>query len=300
MKEGIPMENIIIDGLVKKFASNTVLDGVSFELEEGKITGLLGENGSGKTTIMKIICGLYSSNQGEIRNLVFKKNGAIDACCMLENPSFNSSMSALENLKYFVDMDIETREDFDYYTKKFRIDFLDVKFSKLSLGMKQKFSMIYLFLKKSKILLLDEITNGLDERYVKLFYDELKLYMDRYRPFVLISSHKIYELQPICDKVYIIFDHKIIKKIDIARNDEAINSYILFSFAKNSDALAFSECLGLDNSFKHEGKSVTVKCENRDSAKKLIKLAADYNLIEYQTDRFVLEKIYYELIGKEV
>ena len=185
--------DIVINSLKKCFKNKEVLIDVNFVLMPGKIVGLIGDNGSGKTTIMKILSGLYEYDSGTIENIPYKGK-IIDVANLIEAPAFISTMTVRQNLKYFIDLKIENDDDFVYYCNLFDIDFLDIKYGKLSLGMKQKVAILYLFLKKAKLLLIDEITNGLDERFVSTFYNELKDYVNKYNTYVLISSHKISEL----------------------------------------------------------------------------------------------------------
>lgn len=281
--------NIDIKGIRKSFGRTEVLKDINMTLIVNKITGLLGNNGSGKTTLMKILAGLYSYDAGELINLPLK-NKSLDVCCMLENPAFNGFMTVRQNLKYFVDLSIDKKEEFDYYCKKFDVDFIDKKYSKLSLGMKQKTAIIYMFLKKSKLILLDEITNGLDERVIEVFYKELKKFIIENECYVLISSHKIYELQPICDYVYFLKDGFTNKKIDIVKdlNDNNLKKIV---FLNSESCSAFSNIVN-NKIVRQIDNEVVFKYDNIEDLNAILKIAVNYDVVQILNDDTSLEKIY--------
>lgn len=289
---------IILREIKKSFGKKNVLNGVSMELGAGNITGILGNNGSGKTTLMKIISGIYNYDSGIIENLVYD-SGILDVCNMMENSSFNGSMTVLQNLKYFINLSIEKSDDFKYYVNLFKIDFLNEKFGKLSLGMKQKVAMLYIFLKKSKILLLDEITNGLDERIIELFYKELKCYVKKNQIYTLISSHKIYELQGICDCIYILDDGIMQKEINLNQNGEGFDERKIFVFKNEIFANEFFKNIYEDLKPILQGNSVSIIWHTDFDLQKVIILASRYNLINLLDDKTTLEKYYFDLTRKE-
>lgn len=289
---------IILNNIKKSFGKKKVLNGIDLELEAGNITGILGNNGSGKTTLMKIISGLYSYNDGTIENLEYI-SGVLDVCNMMEHSSFNGSMTVLQNLKYFINLSIENSVDFKYYVDLFKIDFLNEKFGKLSLGMKQKVAMIYIFLKKSKILLLDEITNGLDERIIKIFYKELKRYVKENNIYTFISSHKIYELQDICDIIYILDEGIIQKKVNLHQNEDDLKKRKVFVFKDEDFAKDFMRNVDTELSPILQDNQVSIVWNNDFELKKMILLAVKYNLINLLDDNTTLEKYYFDITRKE-
>lgn len=289
---------IILNDIKKSFGKKNVLNGINLELEAGNIIGILGNNGSGKTTLMKIISGMYSFDYGTIENLEYI-SGVLDVCNMMEHSSFNGSMTVLQNLKYFIDLSIEEAVDFKYYVDLFKIDFLNEKFGKLSLGMKQKVAMIYIFLKKSKILLLDEITNGLDERIIELFYRELKRYVKKNNIYTLISSHKIYELQDICDTIYILDEGIIQKKVNLHQNEDDLKKRKVFVFKDEDFAKDFMKNAEIKLSPILQENQVSIVWNNDSELKQMIVLASNYNLINLLDDNTTLERYYFDITRKE-
>lgn len=283
--------SIVLEHIRKSFYHKTVLEDVSMEIKEGKITGILGDNGSGKTTLMKIICGLYSCDSGQIKNLIFKDK-VLDIATSIEYAAFPLGMTVLQNFKYFLDLSIEKNADFQYYIKKFKIDFLDVKFGKLSAGMRQKVGMAYVFLKKSKILLLDEITNGLDEKFTQIFYKELKKYVKENHTYVLISSHKINEIQNICDEVYVLSHGRVERYLNLA--DERLKfPSKLFIFKNEIFAQRFMECFGFNTQATIEGCEVTMPVQSEEDFAEIVVLASQYHLVNILNGDTILEQVYY-------
>lgn len=284
--------NIILKDICKSFKNKAVLNNVNITLFENKIIGLLGNNGSGKTTLMKILSGLYFLDSGEIINLPMIDSNP-DVCAILENPAFINGLTVRDNLKYYIDLKIDSCMEFDYYCKAFNVDFIDVKYSKLSLGMKQKVAIIYMFLKNSKLILLDEITNGLDKRVCNVFYEELKKFVKKNNSYVLISSHKIEELEPICDIVYFLKNNSIVKVIELS--EYIMKNKKIFRFSNNLDAVKFSKLLNYKVEVK--GNDVLLDYVNNDQLKEIMHNAIIFNDIEILDDHNSLESIYLQVMG---
>lgn len=281
---------IIVKHLKKSFKNNEVLKNVNFEIEPNKVTGIIGCNGSGKTTIMKIIAGLYSKDSGTIINLP-RINNKVDVCCMLENPTFNNLMTVRQILKYYVSIDVFDNELFNYYLNVFNIDFIDKPYGKLSLGMKQKVAIIYMFLKNAKLILLDEITNGLDEKIIHIFYDELNKYVKRNNAYILISSHKIHELQPVCNIVYFLKDGTTDKYINLD-TDLKIKNIKKIIFNESNDAKEFAKNIN-DYLISISNKEVILFFNDNTELKKILTIANEYSIDQIINDNSSLEKIYF-------
>lgn len=278
--------DIILDNVNMSFSKTQILTNISLNLTEGEIVGLVGDNGSGKTTIMKIISKLYIPSSGNIHNLPYK-NSDLDICPMLEEPEFIQNMTCLENLKYFIKLNIEQDEKFNYYINLFNINFLNKLYKKLSLGMKHKFAILYLFLTDAKLILLDEITNGLDDEFIKKFCVELKKYIVENNKYLLISSHKIKEINNLCDKVYIINDGKIIK-------------YILSNKKENCKKITFKTCKELNefineckNIYFHNNEYAIFNYNDDNELKNIITLANKYTINSIEDYISDLEDIYF-------
>lgn len=201
------MENIIIiDNLTKRFGKNTVLNKVSIEFEQSKIHGIIGRNGSGKTVLMKCICGLTSITSGTIS--VFGKRIGADceiipnAGVIIETPGFLPHLSGLANLKNLAALtgriginDIRkaiSRVGLDPGEKK--------HVSKYSLGMRQRLGLAQAIMEDPDLLILDEPMNGLDKDGVT---DMRKYLLDlkAQGKTILIASHSAEDIDVLCDTV---------------------------------------------------------------------------------------------------
>lgn len=185
-----------------KIKNNVLVEKLNFSLSN-EIVGIVGNNGCGKTTLAKELCGLVSSN------LVKEKS----VYAMIENPAFYDSLSGFENIEYFVcDLD---REYFNKLLIKFDLkQDINKKVKNYSLGMKAKLNIIMVFLKKTKVLIFDEPTNGLDDNAIDAFYEEVAFYREEYKAGIIIISHKKNELVNICDRIFAISNKKFIETKD--------------------------------------------------------------------------------------
>lgn len=187
---------IEIKNVSKKIKENQVLDHVSCRMEEGKVYGIYGRNGSGKTMLMRCILGLIYADSGvvEINGRIIGKNvdfpqsvGAI-----IENPGFFSYATGYENLKLLADIKKEISEEKIRATiQRVGLDDRDKRMvSKYSLGMKQRLAIAQAVMEEPEILVLDEPTNALDEQGVQMFRDIIKEEKKRGALIILASHNK--------------------------------------------------------------------------------------------------------------
>ena len=163
---------IEVNEVFKKYDDATVLDNVSLEIEKGKIYGLVGRNGSGKTVLMKCICGLIKPTSGEVKvaGKTVGKDVDIpeDIGVIIETPGFIPNYSGFKNLKLLAS--VRNKISNEEIRKSMEIVGLDPKsrkhVGKYSLGMRQKLGIAQAIMEKPKILILDEPMNGLDNESV--------------------------------------------------------------------------------------------------------------------------------------
>ncbi|GAB6426212.1 TPA: ABC transporter ATP-binding protein [Bacillus cereus] len=197
---------VIIKELYKKFDNEYILNNINLELEEGKIYGVVGRNGSGKSILFKTISGLISPNKGQlivfgesIGKGKFPKNLGL----LLDIPGFLPSYSGFKNLKLLASInnklsDAEIKE----YIHLVGLDPNDSKpVKKYSLGMKQRLGIAQAIMEKPKLLILDEPMNGLDEQGIHEIRNLLKKQKNQ-GVTILLSSHNSEDIQVLCDKVY--------------------------------------------------------------------------------------------------
>lgn len=208
--------------ITKAFDEKKVLDNISFDLEEGMITGLVGRNGSGKTTLLKSLCGIYDMDEGSF---------SLDDKNIRENPSLIKSIAFLpDSFDYFNYYKVKNipgffkviYEDFDESffleeIKRQKID-PDKNVRNFSKGQKNILGLITILASRAKILLIDEILDGMDVLNKKEILSYLIDAKDSGKA-VFASSHELDQLSGISD--YIFYLTKDGKLIDTS--DERIN-----------------------------------------------------------------------------
>lgn len=205
---------IVCWGITKTYGTQTVLDHVTVTFDRGQIHGLIGRNGSGKTMLMKCICGYVKPDEGTVTinnkrigvDMEFPKNLGL----MLETPgflprfsgAFNLSMlcaiqhkvdkQAVEQAMYSVGLDPRSRKSVGHY----------------SLGMRQRLAIAQAIMEDPELLILDEPFNGLDEKGVDEIRRLLMFLRDKGKTIIL-SSHYAQDIELLCDTVHIMQAGKI-------------------------------------------------------------------------------------------
>ena len=222
-------------GLKKRIGLKTIVEDISFDMHEGEIIGLLGPNGSGKTTIMRMLVGLTKTTKGEVycfekplglgKVKMLKEVGA-----MIETPEFYNYMSGWSNLKQMARV---CGKKVSRARMKELVEFVGLskvirkKVKTYSLGMRQRLGLAQALLNDPKILILDEPVNGLDPQGVQDFRNKLKE-IAATGVSILISSHLLDEIEKVSDRVIVIEKGRIIAddKLDNLVADEAIKTLI--------------------------------------------------------------------------
>lgn len=193
-----------IKNYCKSIKSRPILNNVSYNFEYGKIYGIYGHNGSGKTMLLRAIAGLLVPDSGSVvidgkvlhKDMSFPPSIGI----VIENMNLLSQYNAFDNLKILGKIK-KTATDEDIKTALERVGLKsDLKVKKFSLGMKQRLNIAQAVFEKQKIILLDEPTNALDNDGVQLIYKLLKEEKER-GALVVITTHHKEDLEEICDVV---------------------------------------------------------------------------------------------------
>lgn len=199
---------------VKKQYGQFVLD-CSIQLQPGCVTGLIGQNGAGKSTAFKSILGLITADEGEIE--VFGKSpdkldrqDRENIGVVLADSGFSNYLT-IKDLLPIMDAlhSLFDREEFQNKCKQFGLPF-NKKIKEFSTGMKAKLKLLIAMSHKARLLILDEPTAGLDVLAREELLDLLRGYMENEERSILISSHISSDLEGLCDDLYIIEQGKII------------------------------------------------------------------------------------------
>lgn len=199
------MENIIeIKNMTKKFKDVTVLDNISVSFEKGKIHGLIGRNGSGKTMLMKCIIGFVPITSGEIKvySKATGKNTIENVGVIIETPGFLPGYSGYKNLKFLADISRKAdKNQIRNAIKSVGLNPDDKKHvGKYSLGMRQRLGLAQAIMEDPDLLILDEPMNGLDKDGVTDMRKYL-LELKEQDKTILIASHSAEDIEVLCDTV---------------------------------------------------------------------------------------------------
>lgn len=191
---------------LKKYNGKVILEDINLKFEDGKIYGIIGENGSGKTVIMKCLCGYTALNKGDVfqdnKKIRNKNNFIEDAGIVIENPKFMEDYTLYENLNIIKNLSDNKKEvDLDKWIKFYDLEkHKNKKYKALSLGTKQKMLLIQAFMTNPKILILDECFNGLDVVSADKTREYLKNYINKER-LIILTSHIKTDIEILCDEV---------------------------------------------------------------------------------------------------
>lgn len=200
------MTAISIKNLTKKFKEAVVLDNVSIDFKAGKVHGLIGRNGSGKTMLMKCICGIVPYKNGEIRvnDKIIGKDVDIpsNVGVIIETPGFLPNYSGFNNLKFLAKIKNKIgKDEIRSAIKSVGLNPDDKKHvGKFSLGMRQRLGLAQAIMEDPELLILDEPMNGLDKDGVKDMRQYL-LNLKEQGKTILIASHSAEDIDVLCDTV---------------------------------------------------------------------------------------------------
>jgi len=211
MDARIPEPAVAVDRLVKAYKTATAVDGISFALPAGSITGLLGGNGAGKTTTIAMLMGLVSPTAGAIRVLgadMPRQRYRVLARMNFESPYVEMPMrlTIRQNLKVFgrlYGVDALSERIARIASELELTDLLDRPTGKLSAGQKTRVSLAKALINTPDLLLLDEPTASLDPDTADWVRTRLERYRKEHGATLLIASHNMAEVERMCERVII-------------------------------------------------------------------------------------------------
>lgn len=297
------MNAIEIKGLTKSFRGMYALNGLNMTVPVGAIYGFIGENGSGKSTTEKLICGHLVSDKGSIKLFgksytdagVRQKVGAL-----IENAGCFPNSSIYTNLKMqALNLGLENiDEEINRVLKIVRMEeHINLKFKKCSLGMKQRVGIAMALLGKPMLLILDEPINGLDTDGMKIMREILVDITQNYNCTVLISSHILGELEKIATHYGIIRGGKMIQEIS---SKEMESRARVFVSIKTKDTKSALELL------KKKYKNVklngdTIKVFDEENTEEIVEtlIGNGFTPYEFEKNKVGLEEYYIDLMSKK-
>lgn len=208
---------IQLQNVTKRIKENTVLDNVSYTFKSGFVYGLYGQNGSGKTMLLRAISGLINLDSGSIfidgEKLHDKIEFLPETGIVIENMELLPECSAKRNLQMLAKIkNIADEKDIIFSLERVGLDpDSDKKVKKFSLGMKQRLNIAQAIFENQKIILLDEPTNALDEDAVQLIYKIIREEKSRGATIIVATHHKE-DLKEVCDVILKIAEGKIVEE----------------------------------------------------------------------------------------
>lgn len=294
-----------INDLSKTYGPKKALDGVSFEVERGKIYGFIGENGAGKTTAIRAITGLSPIENGTIE--LFGKSdskGLAEARrkmgCLVESPILDMRKTAKENL--MLQELLYGNKDASKADKILnRVGLGDVKNKKVgnfSLGMKQRLGIALALINNPELLILDEPVNGLDPMGM---VDVRELLVSLCRDdgiTIVISSHILAELYQLATDYIIISHGHIISTLSKDELDKLCTTHIVMETEHNDEAMSILTSNGIATMNSDEG---SISIYGNVETKEVARLMYDHQILVTQLTKHerTLEEYYIELLGRE-
>ena len=239
--------------LSKKYKETMAVDKVSMTIKKGQIYGFIGQNGAGKTTIIRLITGLAHKTDGEIE--LFGQTDNLDESresigSLVESPAFYGNMTARENLEISrLFRGIGSKDSIDKVLELVNLkDTGKKKVKNFSLGMKQKLGIANALLGNPKFIILDEPINGLDPMSIVEIRELIKKLNNELGMTILISSHILGELSELATNYGIISHGKLIEEFTAKELREKCRQYIeiIVDDSKKATVL-LEEKLGITN-----------------------------------------------------
>jgi ABC-2 type transport system ATP-binding protein len=238
--------------LTKTFKDKIAVNCVSMNVKKGDIYGFIGRNGAGKSTFMKMICGLIIPSGGQIK--LFESGnltkGREKIGSIIETPSFYPSMSVKENLIYYsiITGNYKLNKINDILDKVGLLESADKKAKILSLGMKQRLAIAIALISTADFLILDEPIKGLDPTGIKEIRELLKRLNQENNITIVISSHILGELSKIATRYGVIDNGILIDEFDQKESIARCKKYLKLEVDNSESAYyILREKIGLNN-----------------------------------------------------
>ena len=294
-------------GLRKAYGRIQAVDGLSLEIQEGEIYGLLGPNGSGKTTTILILLGLTEPSGGEVRVAGF--NPTREALkvkrivgYLPENVGFYEDLTARENLRYIARLngipDRDSKKRIQEVLEQVGLsDVADRPVGTYSRGMRQRLGIADVLIKQPKLAILDEPTTGIDPEGASQILDMIVEMRNQQGLTILLSSHLLHQVQRVCDRVGIMHQGKLVAEgtvdeLGAKSSGEGLELEVQVRGA-GPELLAALEALEGVREVTSEDGRLRISCERdvrAEVARTILERGAE--LVELRRRAFTLEEIY--------
>ena len=292
-----------LENLTKMYGSKAAIRDVNMHIEEGKIYGLIGRNGAGKTTIMRIISGLSNATSGDYT--LFGKAGyekgkmLREVGVLIESPGVYNNRSAFDNLKIkCIAMGCYSKEYVDGLLKTVGLeDTGKKKVGSFSLGMRQRLGIALALAGDPKLIVLDEPINGLDPQGIAEVRETLEKLRDEKGITVMVSSHILEELGKVADSFGIINNGELIQEFTSEELERRCGQYITVNTDDNEKAMEIIRSLGIENAVLSGSKIRIDEHLDQTAAINKALVTAGLAVDEIHTTNISLEDYYLSLTG---
>ncbi len=295
------MNAIEIRNLSKSFRGMYAVDHLNMTVPIGAIYGFIGENGSGKSTTEKLICGHLVPDSGEIKLFGRDYTDAgvrVRVGALIENAGCFSGSSVYQNLMMqAINLNLEHRdEEINRVLKIVRMeDSANMKFKSCSLGMKQRIGIAMALLGHPTLLVLDEPINGLDADGMRIMREVLLDVTKNYGCTVVISSHILGELEKVATHYGIIRGGKMIKEMTAKELEASCRTYTAL---QTKDRNRTKMLLGCKYSRVEEEEAGYIRVYDKTSPEEIVIYLYENGILvsEIKTDKIGLEEYYIDLM----
>jgi len=286
-----------VENLSKKFGEFQVLSNININPESSQIYGLVGSNGCGKTTLLKQIMMIYRQDEGTIYydDEELKENPEVlSDFYFVQDSLFFPYQSTLSKLFAYEKLLYKnmSKEKFDNLVKYFNIE-INKNLNKMSKGQKKQAAFVLAIAAQPKVLLLDEIVDGLDAVIKRKFWDVLIQEVMENEMTVIISSHDLKELDNICDKVGIMHEGRILKEENLEKMKDEIKR-VQFAVEGDFNPEAYKE-FNIVKFVRIGSINICTLMGDADEFKQ--KLEKDYKVLLFDKLSMNLEEIFITELG---
>lgn len=297
-----------VNNLTKKVGKKTLVNQLSFDVNEGEILGLLGPNGAGKTTTIRMIVGLISKSSGTVeingKNVDKDFKGAMrHVGVIVENPDLYKFLSGYDNLLHFSRMTPNVpNERLNEVVSLVGLEkSIHNKVSTYSLGMKQRLALAIVLVHKPSLLLLDEPTNGLDPKGIRDLRLHLKKLAKVENVAIVVSSHQMAEMEMMCDRIAIIDKGNMVGLHDIKDITKEKVSHVQFEVDRTDLAIPVLQKLLVGAEIVTNQNMINIKISKERIPEISDTLArSGVNVYGVQTMKATLEDKFIEMTGDEL
>ena len=291
-----------VDNIVKYYGKNCAVYGLSFEVKDGEIFGLLGENGAGKTTTFRIIMGLLNSDGGTVllndKKIDYSVTNKIGY--LTEERSLLTKLTVKEQIVFYGILKGMTEEEvlkkLDFLLKEFGIEeYKNRKIKELSKGNQQKIQFIAAVINDPILLILDEPFTGLDPINVDMFKKYIRK-LQKNGCSIIFSSHQMEHIEEFCEKLIILVKGKSILDGYVKDIKQAYKKKNII-IAGNIDDKEIKKIDGVINVEKRNDEYL-VKIENKDVVSKVFKTISKYDVNKFIVEEATLNEIFIAKVGE--